>query len=465
MPPNPEPTPPVQPSNPEPSALPSAIAPIEPEPELEQVKIKKQRKPLREQARWKLFGKITGALALVIILAAGGFWFFEHHTKAADPSTVLRDALRQAMTTKQVSIETTSGPNDQTTNFDFTTPTDLTTSSTATVAINGSNFELKGYGSLKDSYFSYSKFPLAIDSKLSSPLTNAWIHVRTKGAEPAGVSGVIYQVADPHYQLIGPVVFGNFTPAERDALLKFIADNTIYSFDGKQGGRDVINGHHVLTYQVTLNTGSLLVLNQNAALSEGIDPNDIQAAIDHLTTLRGAQLTLAIDSSKHQLIRLTATKSGQTTTYDYSNFGSAQIGNEPQTQATWEGFSPYQLQIEQQAAARQSAAGLDASRQADLKAVHKYLATFYSNNNFYPLIVELSNQGWVQGSIKGADPDIFRDPMSSSVILAAQPTANAYAYQTTPAGCDNTPLNPCLHYTITATLTTGKTYSLTDLDK
>lgn len=456
---------PEAPATPTPPALPSAIAPVEPEPELEPVKIKKPRKPLKELARWQLFGRVVALIAVALVLLAGGFWLFRQHTQAANPSTMLQDALRQAMSTKQVSIETISGPNDQTTNFDFTTPTNLSTSSTATVAINGSNFNLKGYGTLKDSYFSYSKFPLAIDTKLSSQLTNAWVHVRNKGTEPAGVSGPLYQVADPHYQIIGPVVFGNFTPAERDALLKFIGDNTIYSFDGKQGGRDTIAGHHVLTYTVTLNTGSLLVLNQNAALSEGIDPNDIQAAIDHLSTLRGATLALAIDASKHQLVQIAATKSGQTTIYDYSNFGSAQVSNEPQTRVTWDGFSPYQLQIEQQAASRESAASLDSARQSDLKSIHQYLATFYSNNNFYPLITELSNQGWVQGSIKGADPDIFRDPMSTSVTLAPAPIANIYAYSTTPAGCDNTPLNPCLHYQITATLTTGMTYSLTDLDK
>lgn len=110
-----------------------------------------------------------------------------------------------------------------------------------------------------------------------------------------------------------------------------------------------------------------------------------------------------------------------------------------------------------------SSAVKDTERQTDLNAIQSQLEVYFTENGFYPTFSQLSSLTWRQANLKGVDESAFKDPDGTSSSLSASPKAGIYAYQPTPAGCNNVTVQ-CQHYTITATLSTGKTDVLQSLN-
>jgi hypothetical protein len=72
----------------------------------------------------------------------------------------------------------------------------------------------------------------------------------------------------------------------------------------------------------------------------------------------------------------------------------------------------------------------------------------------------MNNQVWVASNLTSIDPETFRDPQGMTLLLAAAPQANSFAYQTTGSNpkvaCDGSAANPCVHYKLTAVVTGNK---------
>ncbi len=142
------------------------------------------------------------------------------------------------------------------------------------------------------------------------------------------------------------------------------------------------------------------------------------------------------------------------------------LPGEPQTKLTWSDFSLKQWQLESQLAAQQPAAQTDAQRKSQLDELHQHLAAFFVQSNAYPSVAELNNQSWVAAHLGGVAPETFRDPLATSLQLADAPKANMFAYQPVTAegkaGCDDSLVNGCAHYTLSAILSNGQRYSVSD---
>lgn len=107
-------------------------------------------------------------------------------------------------------------------------------------------------------------------------------------------------------------------------------------------------------------------------------------------------------------------------------------------------------------------------RQADIKELRDGLEGYFAANNRYPTLREFNEPTWRSSNLKALEPDVFRDPSSSSKddVFVDKPQAKAYTYSVTSASgtpCDNDK-NPCTLYTLTATLEGGGTYTKHNLN-
>jgi general secretion pathway protein G len=96
--------------------------------------------------------------------------------------------------------------------------------------------------------------------------------------------------------------------------------------------------------------------------------------------------------------------------------------------------------------------GRDTERQTDIKAIYGQVEAYYAQNGYYPSLTQLNTATFRSDNLKGLDDAALKDPKGSAATLVASPVAASYAYEATPASCDNTGANLCTGYTLTATL-------------
>lgn len=99
----------------------------------------------------------------------------------------------------------------------------------------------------------------------------------------------------------------------------------------------------------------------------------------------------------------------------------------------------------------------DTERKTDIKAMQGHIEAYWADNGFYPTLANLNDQAWVAANFKGLDAEALKDPDGTSQKLVSTPASHVYAYQPTPAGCNNTTIQ-CADYTLTATLDSGGTF-------
>jgi len=101
----------------------------------------------------------------------------------------------------------------------------------------------------------------------------------------------------------------------------------------------------------------------------------------------------------------------------------------------------------------------DSQRKTDVKAVASHLQTYYADNEgIYPLLADLQSAAFLSASMSGLDPDALVDPKGGAIAAATSATAYGYAVEDAAGGaCDNSAADPCVNFTLTATLESGGT--------
>lgn len=103
----------------------------------------------------------------------------------------------------------------------------------------------------------------------------------------------------------------------------------------------------------------------------------------------------------------------------------------------------------------------DTERQTDIKAIHGQLEAYYVAHGIYPTQGDLNSTSWRLANMKGMDAEALKDPDGSTYTLATTATPTQYAYS--PNNCTKTD-NGCQTYTLSAILSTGTTYSKSNLN-
>lgn len=477
--PQPETPPPPPPSVPVPSSPPTAADPVPPtQPETERfappkpakaprqlpnfVKSMKLKKP--SLARRTI--KIILIVLAVIAVSSGLYFMVRYNSHQNNPDTVFKDALKASLSTTKLQSEITTDTASGKVSYDLTTPTNPKVSSESTIKLDGSSYDIAGYGTAKNSYVSYISLPKTVSSSLSSVVKQAWVGIRVNGALPAGVPAAIAGAGDPRNLAYGPLALANMGPKPREKQVQYMIAHKVYGYELNKVVKTKIGDTKVLVYDVKPNVGYLKIANQSAALSAGLTATDIQDAVNGLDKLNGSTMKLYVSTADHQLVRTDITKNNQTTTTLYRYDSGQSLPEEPQTKLSWANFANYQFQIEAQTVAKQPPAKLDAARKTQLNSLHKYLALYFQQNGSYPSLANINDQAWVAGNLGGLDPDSLRDPLAVNLTLLPTPKAAVFAYLPLPAGgkgaCDNTDANQCAHYKLIATLSNNQQYIVQD---
>ncbi|HEY4964576.1 MAG TPA: hypothetical protein VIH90_07855 [Candidatus Saccharimonadales bacterium] len=102
----------------------------------------------------------------------------------------------------------------------------------------------------------------------------------------------------------------------------------------------------------------------------------------------------------------------------------------------------------------------DNTRKQDLSYIAGLTNSFYSFNHFYPTLDQINSTAFSAFYPNGIDRQKFKDPSGTKDVLVAVPSTEAYAYQVSPAGCNNTTVM-CTSYSLTAIMSNGKNYAVT----
>jgi len=95
--------------------------------------------------------------------------------------------------------------------------------------------------------------------------------------------------------------------------------------------------------------------------------------------------------------------------------------------------------------------GRDADRKSDINAIYSQVEVYFAEEGKYPTLANMNDSAFRTTNMKGLSDDALQDPKGTAPTLVSAPAANAYAYQTEPAGCDNAGTD-CAGFTVTATL-------------
>lgn len=99
----------------------------------------------------------------------------------------------------------------------------------------------------------------------------------------------------------------------------------------------------------------------------------------------------------------------------------------------------------------------DTKRKTDVNALQGHVESYFTESGKYPTLANINDSTFRSANMKGLDPAALQDPKGSAQTLVGSPQANAYSYQASPSGCDNSTTD-CTGYTLTATLEAGGTY-------
>ncbi|HET7673343.1 MAG TPA: type II secretion system protein [Candidatus Saccharimonadales bacterium] len=102
----------------------------------------------------------------------------------------------------------------------------------------------------------------------------------------------------------------------------------------------------------------------------------------------------------------------------------------------------------------------DADRKSDINAIYSQVEVYFAENAKYPSLTQLNDSTFRTSNLKGLQDDALTDPKGSGATLVSAPASNAYSYEVTPAGCDNSTTD-CTGFTLTATLEGGGTFAKT----
>lgn len=298
--------------------------------------------PKKKRNRLLTAAMVTLAVAVLGLALVS---FFKAQAARNNPDKAFKDALEHNLTLKKLEAQTTTNDTSGQTFYDFTNPKNTIISTNTSIKQRLGSLNLKGYGSTKNTYISYTKLPKNLKSQVALNTTNGWVQIRINGQLPKNVNPTIFALSDPHYQAFGPLLIGNLDNKTRQQLINFVLQHKVYGYDKNKVTREKINNNKMIIYPIKLDASYLKIANQSSAASQGIDPTEIQLASDNLDQLKGANVTLYINAGDHTFSQIKIVKAGQTKTVSYSHYNNLSLPDEPQTKLMWQNFAPVQAQI------------------------------------------------------------------------------------------------------------------------
>lgn len=447
--------PPAAPQNilpPEPINYSSPYAPVQPtenQPYFSQPSIP----PSSQKNKLKLLFVLVAGL---VVIGTSGVFAYSSFI-APTPDKAFKNALENALSTKQFTQKLADRMNNATILHDVSNVKDPRVSTKASIGLFGpQKIELEGYGSFKNSYvrFSGSDNPEFINTS-----DGAWAQVRNNYVLPDDANLLAFnQVYDPNYTFFGPFIFGNFANNDRETLLRYILDQKVYTYDETKVTVSKLGDIEVYIYPLVIEQDKLKELYKKVAEIVGVDTARITSTLSSVTAIKTASLYISKQNS--QLLKFNVEDRGISS--EYSDIDTTKLPAEPEAKILWKEYSamlrdrsPINSLDTVQSKSQ------DTERQTDIKTLATHLEISYNNNAWYPTLKEINDSTWRAANMRGLDQAALRDPDGTSSLLNVAPTPGKYSYQPFAAdrnsACDNK-ATKCVHFTLTAVLGTGSQY-------
>lgn len=91
----------------------------------------------------------------------------------------------------------------------------------------------------------------------------------------------------------------------------------------------------------------------------------------------------------------------------------------------------------------------DVERETAVKRLQASLESYYADNGYYPTLTQMNDDTFRRQHFTALNESAYKDPAGDTTLLLPSPIRNAFAYQATPAGCQD---GGCTGYALTATL-------------
>jgi hypothetical protein len=300
--------------------------------------------PPPKKKRSRLLKTVFIVVVLAVIIG-GAVSYAKLQAAKNDPDKAIKDALENSLSISSVESETTTSESTIKTKYDLSNTKNPIVSTKASIGQGKNAIGIDGYGSAKNTYASYTSLPKTLSKDLIAHTKNGWIQIRADGKQPKDVTDIMHNLSDPRYQIFGPVVTGNFSDKTRQQLVDFLISHKVYGYDATKVTHKKVGDQKMIIYPVKLDASYLKIASQSAAVNEGFDIADIQAATTAMDQLKGAKATLYINADNHTIARLKIVKDGKTKTIKFSNYDTTKLPAEPQTKLSWINFLPVQNQI------------------------------------------------------------------------------------------------------------------------
>lgn len=284
-----------------------------------------------------------------------------------------------------------------------------------------------------------------------SALKDQWIYVNDPEL-PDEIAQSLASIdggfSDASGTVLGEFIFHDFSDQQESELLEFLSTNEVYSYTGDPAS-EIINNEQTYRYSLQINEQNLTGYNQKVAEILGIDDQ-----IPEIPSNATYQLWLAVSDSLPRQVRISysdqsfGTVDSQLT---YSNFNKTFEFDAPKDvlssdqvikifdDITQSANNDDSIQLGSSGNTSQQLSN-DSERRFDVNAIHAQLEAFFAKEGFYPSATNLSDGEWITTNLPGLDIESLIDP-----------SGDGYAYEVSPAGCDNVTTN-CVSYGIYADL-------------
>ena len=241
--------------------------------------------------------------AAILILIVGGLWW---NLVWMSPQHIFTDMLANNLTTTSVTKHMTAEGNGQTINQYVRLEMGSTNAAdwAVTATQNNSSVTSESIGTLNAGYIRYIK--IAAQSNAQTKVANfrSVLNVwgKADGKTDTSLSQLFSEtLLDINNAPLPPI--GNVPSVISQGLVSYMLNQGVLSANYNNAKSEVVNGHNVYTYTVSVHLGPYVRLMQSFAHSLGISSLE---SVDpsQYTALAPVTLTMSVDKMSHQLVQV-----------------------------------------------------------------------------------------------------------------------------------------------------------------
>ncbi len=251
-------------------------------------------------------------LSVAVVALAGAWWFASYNT----PMRAFNDMLSTNLATPSVTRVVQQG-NDQLKVAQYTQlqmGAQPVAHALTIFSQNGGVIATEEISNRTSDFVRYQKIVATAKSAEgkaidTSSVVGKWAKLEANSSLGTTVTSGLFDQT-----LVGVVPIANLSVDRREALLKFMDDNDVFSYDPAKVQTVTVDGRKAYSYAVSISPAPYVKMMQNFSKLVGVHSYDDLNANDYIGAAK-VSVTMAVDARSHTLTQLTQTSAGRTESY------------------------------------------------------------------------------------------------------------------------------------------------------